>query len=147
MGSSKQIFLMLPPHDPLPLIAGLETLGYKPDPWNKTSLVGMRQAWGQDGTVDIYTSSETFVWKADFPAVCEQITAHVGTDQWMHYVIYFTYHPQAEAALLKLIDWMHTQYPQLTVVTSLHHVFSPDHLPLKDRAMLYWGNDPWDDED
>ena len=146
MSSSKQIFLMLPIHDPLPLIEGLKTLGYKPDPWDKTGPLGMSQSCGQEYTIDMYTSPETFVWKADFPMVWEQITAQVGTDKWMHYVIYFTYDPQAEAAILKLIDWMHTHYPHMAVVTPFHHVFGPADLPLTDRAMLYWGDDPWDDD-
>ena len=147
MSFYKQLFLMLPSHDARSMADGLAELGYQPDPWAKTSSLRMIQSFGNDGIVEIYFSEEAFIWNADFPDVWHQITAQVGTDQWVEYGLYFTYHPEAETAVLRLVAWMHAYDPSLTVVTPFHHVFGPADLPLPDRAMLYWGDDPWDDDD
>ena len=131
-------------------IDALGPLGYIPDP-----ITVQRQVFGmikifdrsQSHSVSIYMGSSYLVWKEDAPALWEQITMRLGTDQWSDYIIYFDYHPEAERATLNLLEWVAQHHTDYVVVTQYHHLFLPSDLAALDRAMLYWGNDPWDDDD
>lgn len=128
----------------------LAALGFMPDP-----IAQQRQAFGmikvldpaQSESVGVYLGERMEVWHGDHPALYEQITTRLGTDQWTAFVVVFAYHPWADQETLMLLRWVAQHYPSYAVVTQYHHLLEPSDVAALDPAMFYWGDNPWDDDD
>ncbi|GAA5531221.1 hypothetical protein [Herpetosiphon gulosus] len=150
MSSTDHINLILPSQCLHQWTEDLEALGFVPDP-----MAQRRQAFGmikvfdpsQFGSVRVSMGDTQDVWQGDHPALYEQITTRLGTNQWSDFVVTFAYQPRAEQETLVLLRWVAQHYPKYAAAIDYHHLLEPSDMAALDREMLYWSGELWDDND